>query len=139
METEKINTQITETEQENINDVIDRLYENNENFKSLKKVIEADKTMVKTYVLNHDIANNTIQTDNAMATVVEVNKQTYKEKEFIEFLEKYEIPGLIEYKPVINMDALEDSIHHGYIAPADIEPFIITETTYRLDIKKPKK
>lgn len=139
METKKINTQIAETEQENINDVIDRLYENNENFKTLKKVIEADKTMVKTYVLNHDIADNTIQTDNARATVVEVNKQTYKEKEFIEFLEKYEIPGLIEYKPVINMDALEDSIHHGYIAPADIEPFIITETTYRLDIKKPKK
>jgi len=121
----------------NIEEIVDRFYENNENLKTLKKVCESDKATIKAYILDSE-GQFAIQTNIAMATVTPVTKTTYKEKEFVEFLSKFEIPGLIEYKPVINMDVLEDSIHHNYIDPNDIAPYIIEDTTYRLDIKKVK-
>lgn len=121
-----------------IEEVVDRFYENNETLKKLKKSCEADKDIIKKYILDSDTPI-VIETNVAKASVVPVTKQSYKEKEFIEFLSAYEIPGLIEYKPVINMDVLEDSLHHNYIDPVDIQPFIVEDTTYRLDVKKVKK
>ena len=121
----------------NIQQVIDQFYENNEQFKSLKKIVEEDKKSIKEYMLSNN--QFTIEAETAKANIVKVEKNSYKENEFIEFLQTFEIPGLIEFKPVVNMDALEDSIHHGYIKPEEISPYIITDTTYRLDVKKIKK
>ena len=121
----------------NIEQVIDQFYKNNERFKNLKKVVEDDKKSIKEYMLSNN--KFTIEAETAQAKIVEIEKNSYKENEFIEFLQTFEIPGLIEYKPTINMDALEDSIHHGYINPKEISPYIIKDTTYRLDVKKLKK
>ena len=126
----------------NITEVVNRFYENNENLKTLKKVCEEEKSTIKSYILNNennDIENNTVFTDIAKASVVEVKKQSFKEAELIEFLTPYNIPGLIEYKPVINNEVLQDSLYHGDINPKDIEKFIVEDITYRLDVKKNKR
>ncbi len=120
---------------EDIKVIVDRFYVNNENLKKLKKSCEEDKQSIKTFILNTE-EQIPIETNIAKASITQVTKTSYKEKEFIEFLATFEIPGLIEYKPVINMDVLEDSIHHDYIKPKEIAPYIVNDTTYRLDIKK---
>lgn len=49
-----------------------------------------------------------------------------------------EIPGLVEYKPVINMDVLEDAIYNGKISPAELADCKVTKETARLTISKVK-
>lgn len=132
---------MSETTNVNIVEVVNQFYENNENLKSLKKVCDKEKDTIKAYILsneNNDISDNSIITDVARATVVEVKKQSFKEAELIEFLKPLDIPGLIEYKPVINNEVLQDSLYHGDISPKDIEPYLVEDITYRLDVKKNK-
>ncbi len=135
MNNETTNNNTLET---TIEQIVNRYFENNENMKMLKKVCDKDKETIKTHILNNKCEDNTFITDIAKAVVVEVKKQSFKEKELIEFLTPYDIPGLIEYKPVINNDVLQDSLYHGYIKPEDIAPYIVEDTTYRLDVKKNK-
>lgn len=132
---------MSETTNVNIVEVVNQFYENNENLKSLKKVCDKEKDTIKAYILsneNNDVSDNSIITDVARATVVEVKKQSFKEAELIEFLKPLDIPGLIEYKPVINNEVLQDSLYHGDISPKDIEPYLVEDITYRLDVKKNK-
>lgn len=132
---------MSETTNVNIVEVVNQFYENNENLKSLKNVCDKEKDTIKAYILsneNNDVSDNSIITDVARATVVEVKKQSFKEAELIEFLKPLDIPGLIEYKPVINNEVLQDSLYHGDINPKDIEPYLVEDITYRLDVKKNK-
>lgn len=132
---------MSETTNVNIVEVVNQFYENNENLKSLKKVCDKEKDTIKAYILsneNNDVSDNSIITDVARATVVEVKKQSFKEAELIEFLKPLDIPGLIEYKPVINNEVLQDSLYHGDINQKDIEPYLVEDITYRLDVKKNK-
>jgi hypothetical protein len=130
------NEVVNEINENNVNESIDRLFDNNEQFKSLKKICEKDKDNIKSYMLSANIMN--IETGKAKATITEINKESYKETELIDFLKTFDIPGLIVNKPVIDMEILQDSIYHGDINPVDIKPFIVTDTTYRFDIKKVK-
>lgn len=135
---EKTKTEEIIITEENVKDIVNRFYENNENKKMLDKLCSKDKDALKAYILSNSIADNTIETDIAKVNVIPVTKQSFKENELIEFLKPLEIPGLIEYKPVINLDALQDALYHGDINPADIAPYTVEDVTYRVDVKKVK-
>lgn len=129
-----------------LNELIARYGRNKAEMDSYKKQVEADNKEIKDIMSTTGVTECISEGFKAKYSVsvsedFDETKLISKLKSLAVNDEQFasDIPGLIEYKPVVNMNKLEHLIYNGTISPAALADCKTKKETARLTISKVKE
>ena len=129
-----------------LNELVARYGKNNAEMNRYKKLCEPDNAEIKSIMGTTGVHECTAGGFTAKYTVSKSESfdeekltETFKTLKINDEQFASDIPGLIEYKPVINMDVLENAIYDGRIAPAALAGCKTTKETVKLTVSRVKE
>lgn len=130
----------------NLNELVARYGKTNAELKVLKTSADADNKEIKDIMSSTGLHEHVSGGYKAKYSVSK--SESFDEEKLVETLKHLkindeqfasDIPGLIEYKPVVNMDALENAIYNGNVSASDLAGCKVVKETARLTISKVKE
>ena len=149
--TEKISTE-NAPEKETLEEIVERYGRLKAEVNSYTKQINSDNSSIKSQMTKLNIKN--FESENYVASYSVITSESFDEDKLISKLRSMTVEviedgvsvekpiadalGLIEYKPVVKMDVLENAIYNGKISAASLSSCVIKNETGRLTIKERK-
>ena len=139
-------------EKETLEEIVERYGRLKAEVNSYTKQINSDNSSIKSQMTKLNIKN--FESENYVASYSVITSESFDEDKLIKKLRSMtveviedgvtvekpiaDVLGLIEYKPVVKMDVLENAIYNGKISAASLSSCVIKNETGRLTIKKRK-
>ena len=123
----------------NLNELVARYGKTNAELKVLKTSADADNKEIKSIMSATGLTE--CEAGGYKAKYSVSKSESFDDDKLVKKLKELnvdDIAGLIEYKPVVNMDVLEDAIYNGMINAASLADCKVTKETARLTISKVK-
>ena len=119
-----------------LDDILPKLYEQNEVQKSSKKEVDSYKDEVK--ALFEELGINEYSVDGIKVSITEIEKSSLKEALVIEYLKSKGLNHLIKTKEYIDESEILMAASRNEFNPLDLEPFMSVEIQKRINIKRGK-
>lgn len=124
----------------NLNELVARYGKTNAELKVLKASADADNKEIKNIMSTTKVFEH--ESGGYKAKYSVSKSESFDEEKLIEKFKELganDIEGLIEYKPVVNMEVLEDAIYNGLISASELSSCKIIKESARLTITKVKE
>ena len=119
-----------------LDDILPKLYEQNEVQKSSKKEVDAYKDEVKS--LFEELNINEYSVNGIKVSITEIEKSSLKEALVIEYLKSNGLNHLVKTKEYIDESEILMAASRNEFNPLDLEPFMSVEIQKRINIKRGK-
>ena len=119
-----------------LDDILPKLYEQNEVQKSSKKEVDSYKDEVKALFEELNIKEYSV--DGIKVSITEVEKSSLKEALVIEYLKSKGLSHLVKTKEYIDESEILMAASRNEFDALDLEPFMNVEIQKRINIKRGK-
>lgn len=119
-----------------LDDILPKLYEQNEVQKSSKKEVDSYKDEVKALFEELNIKEYSV--DGIKVSITEVEKSSLKEALVIEYLKSKGLNHLVKTKEYIDESEILMAASRNEFDALDLEPFMNVEIQKRINIKRGK-